>query len=441
MAVTLSIAATACGSGDDDAAESTAAPATSDDGNAATTSPGTDDTAATATEPDQTTVASSGEGDDHSVAIPEEVGPADESLDPVVIGVINMDEGVPSYPDVSVGIDAAAGLINAELGGIQGRPVEIRHCNVGLDQASNQECAQRFANDDDVNLVINGYVFGSGYVLPILEAEGLPTLIQTPLTQPDFNAKLGWAYQGGNAGGTAGTAAYAARFLDAQDIVIIGSDNDALRAAVQTIEALPAVEGRNVAVTYVSETASDITADVQVSGALEADAILALINGAQCPQVAQTLKDLGATAPIISTATCAIPSSLAANPELFAGWTVVGSGLPPLLPEGESPELDYYVEKFPTYGPEASLRSFHALGGFGALLAAQRIGNELPETLSREDWAAGLAGFTGPFFGGQVELSCPGPHFPAVCDNEVRAFELTDDGMMTQVQGFFDGLS
>ncbi len=69
-----------------------------------------------------------------------------------------MDEGTPSYPDVSTGIDGAAALANAELGGIQGRPIEIRHCNVGVDQTTNQECAQEFANDDSVSVVINGYV-------------------------------------------------------------------------------------------------------------------------------------------------------------------------------------------------------------------------------------------------------------------------------------------
>ena len=184
-----------------------------------------------------------------------------------------------------------------------------------------------------------------------------------------------------------------------------------------------------------------MTADVQASGALEADAILALVNAPQCLQIAQTLKDLGAEAPIISTATCAVPSTLEANAALFDGWHVVGSGLPPLLAEGASPELDYFREVFPEYGDAAKVKSFQALGGFGAMLAAQRIGNDLPETLSREDWAAGLAGFTGPYFGGQVELACPGPHFPAVCNNEVRVFELDDQGVMTQVQDFFDGLA
>ncbi len=451
LAVTMSLAVAACGSDDDtadssnDSASNSSTPAgtsadTTDSTVASDTTDAPGDTSATGDSVPTTDGSSSG-GSDHSLSIPDAVGPADESLEPVVIGVINMDEGTPSYPDVSVGIDAAAALANAELGGIQGRPIEIRHCNVGVDQATNQKCAQEFANADDVNLVINGYVFGSGFTLPITEAAGLPTLLQTPLTAPDFSASLAWAFQGGNAGGTAGTAAYAAKFLDAENIVILGADNDALRAAVQTIEGLPAVEGRTISTTYIADTSSDVTADIQVSGALEADAILALVNAPQCPQVAQALVDLGSEAPVISTATCAVPATLEASPDLFEGWTVVGSGLPPLLAPGASPELDYYMEKFPEYGDEAKAKSFLTLGGFGSLLAAQRIGNDLPETLSRDDWAAGLAGFTGPYFGGQLELSCPGPHFPAVCDNEVRAFVLDDQGMMTQVQDFFDGLA
>ncbi|WP_162942267.1 ABC transporter substrate-binding protein [Desertimonas flava] len=376
-----------------------------------------------------------------TASVPAAAGPADESLEPVVIGMINMDEGTPSYPDVSTGVDAAVGLINAELGGIQGRPVEVRHCNVGVDQPSNQNCAQEFANASDVNVVIHGYVFGSAYIFPILEAVGLPVLLQTPLTPADFGAANGFAYQGGNAGGTSGTAAYAAKFLDAENIVILGADNDALRAAVTTIEGLPSMEGVELSTTYISDSSADVTADVQASGAADADAVLALVNAPQCPQVAQTLVDLGIEAPVISTATCAVPATLEATPELFEGWTIVGSGLPPLLAEGASAELDYYRSVFPQYGPEESMNSFLALGGFGAMLTAWRIGNDAPETLSREDWTAGLSSFTGPYFGGRVELSCPGEHFPAVCDNEVRAFVLDDAGVMTQVEDFFDPLA
>src|SRR5699024_9161963 len=125
------------------------------------------ETEASPSSSDSTTVS-----DDHddTLAIPEETGPADDSLEPIRIGMINMSDGTPSYPDVAVGADAGASYANAALGGIDGRPIEIVHCNVGADQASNQKCAQQFANDDDIGVVVHGYVFGAGFVLPILEA-------------------------------------------------------------------------------------------------------------------------------------------------------------------------------------------------------------------------------------------------------------------------------
>ncbi len=374
-------------------------------------------------------------------SIPTETGPADESLEPVVIGMINMDEGTPSYPLVSAGADAAAEYVNAKLGGIQGRPVEVRHCNVGVDQASNQECAQEFANDDSVSAVINGYVFSSSFGLPILEASGVPVLLQTPLTPADFNAANAYAYQGGNAGGGAGTATYAARFLGAEKIVIFGADDDALRAAVAQIEALPATEGVEILVSHISNTAADVTADVQASEAADADAILALVNAPQCLQIAQTVRDLGIETPIVSTTVCAVPATLRENPAVFDGWNIVGSGLPPMLPEGVSAELDFFREVYPQYGgSEEELSSFHALGGFAALLALWDIGNAIPDTMTREDWSAGMAAFDGPYFGGVSSVSCPGEYYPAVCANDVRAFQLDDQGRMTQVEDWFDPL-
>jgi branched-chain amino acid transport system substrate-binding protein len=418
MVLALTVAVAACGSDDDDDA----------------TSSGTDDGDTT----EETTEAAGPIAD--GGAIPETSGPADESLDPVVVGMINMDEGTPSYPDVSVGVDAAVELVNAELGGIHGRPVVVEHCNVGVDQASNQECAQRFANDDDVSVVVHGYVFGSGFVFPILESADVPVLLQTPLTGPDFEATNAYGFQGGNAGGTVGTAAFAAKYLDAKDVVILGADNDALRSAVEQIEALPSMEGVEVSTTYIADTAADVTADVQASGAADADAVLALVNAPQCPQVAQTLQDLQIEAPVISTTTCAVPATLDESPELFEDWYVVGSLVPPLLAEGQSEALDWFRTTFPTYGPEDKVESFHALGGFGALLALWDAGNAAPESLTREDWSGALAGFTGPLFGGQAEFACPGPHYPAVCSNDVRAFQLDGEGVMTTAQDYFDPL-
>lgn len=427
LALALALTAAACGD-DDDTADSTASSETTE----APAGGGSDDGAGG----DETGAAAG------AAAIPEHVGPADDSLEPVVIGMINLEGGQLSYPDVRIGAEAAAKLINEELGGIQGHPVELRVCAVGVDQASNQACAQEFANAGDVNVVLQGYSFGSAFSHPVFEAAGLPVLMQTPLTSADFEAPLAWAFQGGNIGGTTGTAGYAAKYLDAEKVVVLGVDLDATRGVVAAMEALPSMQGRDLQVTYLADTATDLTADVQVSGAAEADAVLVLVNAHHCIQIAQTLRDLGVTAPVLAVSTCATQTTLTEAPELFEGWHLVGSNLPPLLADGESVELDYFREQFAVYGEDDSyLTSFQTLGGFGSLLALREIGNDLPATMSRADWAAGIEGFTGPYFGGKAEVACPGKHYSAICDNDVRVYVLDDQGVATEVQGFFDALS
>ncbi|MFT4596847.1 MAG: hypothetical protein ACI9TF_001093, partial [Paracrocinitomix sp.] len=62
-------------------------------------------------------------------AINNPVGPADDSLEPVVITMSNM-EGTPgvSFPEIREGFEIAVAQINNELGGINGRPIEFESC-------------------------------------------------------------------------------------------------------------------------------------------------------------------------------------------------------------------------------------------------------------------------------------------------------------------------
>ncbi|MCH2409153.1 MAG: hypothetical protein MK190_08280, partial [Acidimicrobiales bacterium] len=51
---------------------------------------------------------------------------ADFDLDPVLVGLINMENSpAGSFPEARVAIEAAADWVNSELGGINGRPIEL----------------------------------------------------------------------------------------------------------------------------------------------------------------------------------------------------------------------------------------------------------------------------------------------------------------------------
>ena len=80
---------------------------------------------------------------------------ADYSLPAVRIGLMNQEnDPIGSFPEIRFGIEGAVNYINAELGGIDGHPVELITCLQNSVPAA-QECAQELATSDLVS-VING---------------------------------------------------------------------------------------------------------------------------------------------------------------------------------------------------------------------------------------------------------------------------------------------
>ena len=68
---------------------------------------------------------------------------ADFDLDPVLVGLINMENSpAGSFPEARVAIEAAADWVNSELGGINGRPIELVTCITDFSIEKSQSCAQ-----------------------------------------------------------------------------------------------------------------------------------------------------------------------------------------------------------------------------------------------------------------------------------------------------------
>ncbi len=374
-------------------------------------------------------------------ALPEETGPADESLEPVVIGWMNIDDGVPSFPATTEGFVAGMEYATERLGGIDGRPIEVRTCSVGLDDASIQQCAQQFANDDAVTLVATGYVINAGGPhYPIFESAGMPVNLQTPLQQPDLTTDIGVSYFPGNPGISAGLPYFLATYQDAQSIAVVVSDNDAGRGAIQLIEQLGEVnpEMADVEITpvFVSDDEVDLTGPIRAAGADQADAFLPLVAASGCIQVANALDSLGIDVPVASTGLCAAQEVQDAVGEKIEGWFIGFSGTPPFLGPGVDDELDLFLEVYPEYGDEALQFGASASQGFGQALALWEVGNGIgADGISRDAWLEAMRTFEGPVFMGPREISCPGPVFPSVCGGQSRVYQYTADGFVDATDG------
>ena len=112
-------------------------------------------------------------------------GPCSEEVDPIVVGFQNP-EGDPngSFPEYSIAGQAGADYINAELGGLGGRCIELEVCAMAITPDDSQRCANEIAAAGAEIVVSSLNFFGNHF--PIYQGSNIPVIVGTPITIGDF---------------------------------------------------------------------------------------------------------------------------------------------------------------------------------------------------------------------------------------------------------------
>lgn len=95
--------------------------------------------------------------------------------EPIKLGQIVAVGGAVDYPDMVAAARAAIRSINAD-GGINGRPVELIHCNEGNNANTAAACARKLVNEDVVAEVGGQSLTAERQIGAILEAAGVPQI-------------------------------------------------------------------------------------------------------------------------------------------------------------------------------------------------------------------------------------------------------------------------
>ncbi len=330
-------------------------------------------------------------------------GAADTSLDPVKIGFINVDGGVPSFPESTNAAEVAVRFINEQLGGVDGHPVEIVQCNIVQGEEDAQKCAQDFANDPDILTVQLGMtVLGTGPIYTTLgeskNVVGQGTFNPNDLDQPGVNFYEAAAYATGP-----GVIVYANDYLKAKKIAVVydGTDPGASSAA-QVITGLGPqfdMDITSVPATNTSEWASALAA----AGAQTADAVVMSGSTTACVPFAEALQQLGVTAPVETFGFCQ-DSSVAEALGDYPKWTYIQ---PLKSPIGvEDADVQLYNAVMDAYSPDAN-RAGGANGTFQMFVSQVRALNEVGyDNLSVEAIRDAVHDFTGPVFVGPQTIEC-----------------------------------
>ena len=239
-------------------------------------------------------------------------GPADDSLEPIVIGYVNQEGSVPAFPEATAGTEAAVEFVNRELGGIGGHPLQLKTCAVQAEE-DGQKCGTEMVNDTKVQVVLTGVLTAGNDSLYKVVVPKLPVIVGNPVANPDFLTQGIDAFTPGSPGVIQGLAVFIAKVLSTPDkpvetVAVVYGDNEGAKTAVNVLfnPVLNQLGITDIKAVPVPDTATapDLQAALQAAGAQDADVVVPLVIAPLCIATYDALKAAGISPTVVTTGLC-----------------------------------------------------------------------------------------------------------------------------------------
>lgn len=237
--------------------------------------------------------------------LPDAPEAADPAADPIVIGMINQeDTPLGSFPEVRRAVEGGVDFVNAELGGVGGRPLELHTCITSFDAEQSAACAQEMVGEDVVALV-GGLDVTSNGSIPVLEDNGIPQLGGIPANLVEQQSDVTFFFSGGVTGGLAAFLAHTAEEGGTSSVLAYG-EFESFEVAAQDYAA-PLADSLGVDLELISYplTATDFLPVLTRAAESEPDSIIVAAAGSACAPIMTTYRDLGIEAQLYLVGACA----------------------------------------------------------------------------------------------------------------------------------------
>jgi branched-chain amino acid transport system substrate-binding protein len=327
--------------------------------------------------------------------------------DPVKIGLIAQEEELIAYPEMAVGATAGKDFVNAELGGVAGAPLEVELCTVGDTPESVVTCAQEFANDDEIKVVLMG-TLNSVTGNDILAGVGKPVLsLNNDI--PDITTAGIWAVDPGALVLAAGLLKFAAEDLGASTYALMVPDDpfyvDVIAPLLEALAGEYNLAPSGSAVTLPLE--GDPTASVTAANDQGADVLIPIANGPQCITVAESVTSVGVSTPVVTVDTCMTTEVISSG--ALDGWHSVSVCEGPVSPDKRAD--DTYTNIVDTYGggDTALNSSFGCWAIANTIIAADALGTAGGNAATNDEINAALGTYSSDAIPAYAPVSCPGP--------------------------------
>jgi branched-chain amino acid transport system substrate-binding protein len=324
-------------------------------------------------------------------------GKADASQSPVVLGFVNDEGGIPSFPEGSVAAEAAVKFVNENLGGVGGHPLELKKCLVAGSEEQGQACAQQFLHDKQVKAIVEDSQVVGAQAFHQTLAGKLPVVIGSPNSVADATAKNAYGISAGVFGTNPGFVSYATQFVHAKTAsLIFPADDPTGQVAAKQIKTSLTKAGIKVRDAGYKSSSPDLLAPVNAAGAGQTDVIVTLFpSPPTCIAGAKALQQASAGKPVLALNLCiAAPVKKAVGD--YPKWTYISLNTNPEI-KGADAATDAYDAVMKAYAPtNANLGGFAPHAFMGVLTAVKALGEAGGADASSEAIAAKLRAYVGP---------------------------------------------
>ena len=361
--------------------------------------------------------------------------------DPVKIGYANSEA---LLPESTIGLNTAVEYVNAELGGIQGRPIEIVECQVNTPE-DGAACGAQFANDDSITMVLTGVIiYGNKEFYEALNGKK-PILIGNGLTVDDFVTPAGVSFTAGSTGVIAGLAKFTIETLQPATAAVINVDNAGGNAAANVL-LKPAFDAAGIATSIVpiaeTATAPEVASAMEAAGAADADVLVILTTVQGCIAAYDAIQTLGIDPIVVTSGLCfGTPvrehmADIGAEGEYPDGWYFGGYGYSYFIPNYES-GTNSYLAAIDEYGGGTAEVEYTGFAGpvFWNVMTAAKLLNGLGDDFSFEAIDNALRTFEGPMPGQVGPIQCGLPPFVASCGHQMGIQQYIDGEWVSIADG------
>ncbi len=244
--------------------------------------------------------------------VPDATVRADPDAEPIVLGMVNQ-ENTPlgSYPELRAAVEAGVAFVNEELGGVGGRPIELRSCITSFSVEQSQACAQELVQEGVV-AVVGGIDVTSNGSIPVFEQNGIPLIGGIPANLVEQRSAVNFYFSGGTAGAMAAFLAHAAA-NGATTALIAYGEFDAFQVTAEDYGASVGEQlGIDVELVSFPIVATDFLPVLTKAQEIGADAVIVLAAGGSCVPIMEQFVDLGLEGQLYMVGACAADEIVAA---------------------------------------------------------------------------------------------------------------------------------